>query len=111
MSERHGEPLAPGDDSGWRIYSRGADGEPRWVQHEPSGLCVYRYSTGYTTAKWGAVGLDVYLHSSSITDTCAEALALAQRHLLNHLARLDGEQRSPDSVPDNGAAAGHGADG
>lgn len=104
MSERHGEPLAPGDDSGWRIYSRDVSGRARWVQHEPSGLLVWRDSTGRTTVEWSEAGLrQTTLHSSSITDACAEAWALARQHLLDNLARLNGEQRSPDSAPDNGA--------
>ncbi|MCA9559837.1 MAG: hypothetical protein KC583_14905 [Myxococcales bacterium] len=91
MSERHGEPLAPGDDSGWRIYGRDDKGEPRWVQHEPSGMLVWRDSTGRTTVEWSEAGLrQTTLHSSNITDACAEALALARRHLTSHLARLGG---------------------
>ena len=90
MSERHGEPLAPGDDSGWRIYGRDDKGEPRWVQHDPSGMCVFRYSTGHAEASWSATGFRVALQSDRITDACGEAWTRARRHLLDHLALLDG---------------------
>lgn len=104
MSERHGEPLAPDDDSGWRIYSRDDDGEPMRMKHEPSGVEVHRDWGGGMIMHWDAVRLRyVKLRSRRGADLCAEALGVASRHLRGLLARLEGEQRSPDSAPDNGA--------